>query len=113
MKSGDVYSHQPTHGFCVPHKQVLAVVRLQQELWDADADRRAAVERDGGVDGSVLLVVALRVRGNENVQVSSWRRQAKTLGLTFKDFLWLSNNLLFASYIHLKAQKFLKIFTDV
>lgn len=31
------YSREAAHGVGVPHKQILAFIRLQHELWDADA----------------------------------------------------------------------------
>lgn len=37
LKKKGLYLRQTTHSFCVPHEQILTLVRLQQELWDTDA----------------------------------------------------------------------------
>lgn len=43
-----LYSRETTHSVGVPHKQILAFIRLQHKLGDADACRGVTVEHDGG-----------------------------------------------------------------
>lgn len=73
-RTNSVYSHQTTHSVCVPHKQILAFVRLPHELGNADACRWAAVEHDGRRNHFGFLSPALRLWGNVHIQVSSWRK---------------------------------------
>lgn len=64
----EVSSRQNADGCRVPHKQILAFVRLQHELGDADACRVAAVEHDGGRHRLGLLAAAGGVRRHHDVQ---------------------------------------------
>lgn len=69
---GVVYSRETTHSLGVPHKQVLAFIRLQHELGDADACSGVTVEHDGGVRHFGLLSSTCWLRGHHHIQVSSW-----------------------------------------
>lgn len=70
MREG-VYSREATHGVGVPHEQILAFVRLQHELGDADAGRGVALEHDGGGHHFGLDPPTRRLRGHHHIQVSS------------------------------------------
>lgn len=64
----DWVSSRQADGLRVPHKQVLALVRLQHELGDADACRRAAVEHYGGRRHLGPLAAAGGVRRHHHLQ---------------------------------------------
>lgn len=65
-------SREDADGVRVPHKQVLALVRLQHELRDAHAGRGPAVEHDGGRHVLGILAAAGGVGGHHHVQRRSW-----------------------------------------
>lgn len=74
-----MYSRQITHSIRVPHKQILAIVRLQHKLRDADTCWRVTVEPYCGWNIFVLCAATLRLRRHYHIQISSWWKNKNTL----------------------------------
>lgn len=71
VKVKSVSSRETAHSVRLPYKQILAFVRLQLELGDADACRGVTVEHDGGRRHFGFLTPTRGLRGHHHIQVSS------------------------------------------
>lgn len=72
-------SHQITHSVCVPHKQILAIVRLQHKLRDADTCWRVTVKPYCGWNRFVLRAATLWLRRHYHIHISSWWKNKNML----------------------------------
>lgn len=87
-KSQSVSSRESAHRVRVPQKQILALSRLQHELWDADARWRVAIEHDGGGHHLGLLTPTLRLRWHHHIQASSWGKSRQVIGFSWNQHIF-------------------------
>lgn len=72
MSEKSVSSRESAHSWGVPHKHILASIRLQHKLGDAVACRGVTAEHDGGGHRCAILAATCGIRGHDHIQVRPW-----------------------------------------